>query len=182
MRDNSCKQAKSYRNRRSILKLTSNKLKWKMRNRPQAMSRHVILSRVCWLLIAAFLMIVASGCIPTATPTEVAAPTSNGSCFPQSVFTADDMRARVDCHPDDFKMEINEETVVLFAFPDPLLDWAGPIFVVHIPSVSEVVLNTDGEIVFEGYKSVKGQNAIEEVLNNQELITRILERAKDITK
>ena len=122
------------------------------------------------------------GCVPESTPTQIIYPTTMASCFPNSVFTADDMRARVDCHPDDYKIEINSDTVVLFAFPDPLLDWAGPIFVIHIPSVSEVVLNIDGSIFMDGYKSSDGQNAIESVLNNQELMTSILARAKEIEK
>ncbi|HSL44263.1 MAG TPA: hypothetical protein VK897_12575 [Anaerolineales bacterium] len=120
------------------------------------------------------------GCTVAPAPTQVISPTSMASCFPDSVFTADDMRARVDCHPDDYKMEIDRDTVVLFAFPDPLLDWAGPIFIIHIPSVSEVVLNTDGSISFESYKSSEGQTAIEQVLNHPELMTSILERAKAI--
>ena len=101
-------------------------------------------------------------------------------CFPDSVFTTEDMRARVDCHPKDYKLEITKDTVVLFAFPNPLLDWVGPIFVIHVPSVSEVVLNADGSIFFAGYKSSEGRSAIEDVLNNPELMASILERAKEI--
>jgi hypothetical protein len=120
------------------------------------------------------------GCTSKSTPTPVAAPTSIASCFPASVFTADEMRARVDCHPDEYKLEINQDTVVLFAFPDPLLDWVGPVFVIHIPSVSEVVLDTNGNVLFSDYKSSDVQNAIESILNDQELMARILQRAKDI--
>jgi hypothetical protein len=96
------------------------------------------------------------------------------------VFTAEDMRARVDCHPDDYKIEIDNDTVVLLAFPDPLLDWVGHIFIMHLPSVSEVVLETDGSIFFEDYKSSEGQDAITKVLNDPELIASILDRAKEI--
>jgi len=105
-------------------------------------------------------------------------------CFPDSVFTTHDNRARVDCHPKDFKLEITKDTVVLFAFPVRLslthIDWVGPIFVIHVPSLSEVVLSTDGSIRFEGYKSSEGRGAIEDVLNNPELMASILERAKEI--
>lgn len=120
------------------------------------------------------------GCVSKATPTEIVSPTSITSCFPDTVFTAEDMRARVDCHPDDYKIEMNDDTVVLFAFPDPLLDWVGPIFIIHIPSVSEVVLDTEGNILFDGYKSSAGRQAIENVLNDPKTITSILERAKEI--
>jgi hypothetical protein len=70
--------------------------------------------------------------------------------------------------------------VVLFAFPDPVIDWVGPIFIIHIPSVSDVVVNTDGSIFYEVYNSSEGKDAIQSVLNNQELMASILERAKEI--
>jgi len=127
-------------------------------------------------------LILLIACTPESTPAPDVYPTSMASCFPDAVFSEADMRARVACHSAAYKMEITEETVVLFAFPDPFLDWSGPIFVIHIPSVSEVVLGTDGSLLFEGYKSTEGQNAIENVLNDQELMNRILERAREIEK
>jgi hypothetical protein len=100
-------------------------------------------------------------------------------CYPETVFTAEDLRARVNCHPNKYKIEINRDTVVLFAFRSSV-DWVGPIFVIHVPSVSEVVLVTDGSIRFESYKSPEGRSAIEDVLNDPELMASILERAKEI--
>lgn len=134
-------------------------------------------------IIAVILFVtLAAGCMPKSTSTPISVPTSTGNCFPASVFTAEDMRARVDCHPDDYKLEIIKDTVVLFAFPDPIMDWVGPIFVIHIPSVSEVVLKTDGSILFEDFKTSEGRKAIEAVLSNQELLTSILEQAREIEK
>ena len=74
------------------------------------------------------------------------------------------------------KIEINTETAILFAYPDPILDWVGPIFIIHIPSVSETVLNVDGTIIYEDYKTAAGQAAIEQVLNSPPQMSRILER------
>ena len=141
------------------------------------LSSHAI--RLAAIFLSAMLII---GCASEAKPTQTIYPTTMASCFPNSVFTADDMRARVNCHPDNYKIKINSDTVVLLAFPDPLIDWVGPIFIIHVPSVSEVVLNTDGSIFMADYKSSDGQNAIESVLNDQELMTSILERAKEIEK
>ena len=101
-------------------------------------------------------------------------------CYPETVFTAEDLRARVNCHPDKYKIEINRDTVVLLAYYPSPVDWVGPIFIIHVPSVSEVVLTTDGSIRFESYKSSEGKNAIEGVLNDPELMAHILERAKEI--
>jgi hypothetical protein len=119
-----------------------------------------------------------TGCTAGSTPTPEVYPTAIGSCFPASVFTAEQMRARVDCHPSDYKLEIDENNVVLFAFPDSLRDWVGPIFVIHVPSVSEAVLSRDGNILFESYKSSEGRAVIERVLNSSELMSRILEQAR----
>ena len=135
-----------------------------------------------WLVMAFMFLVLSLGCTPESTPTEIVYPTSMASCFPESVFTAEDMRARVDCHPDEYKMEITQDTVILFAFPDPLLDWVGPIFIIHVPSVSEVVLNTDGTTSHEAYNSAEGRNAIENVLDDKALIGTILERAEEIEK
>ena len=132
------------------------------------------------VFMIAILVVSTIGCTPKLTPTPIIAPTSIVACLPGSVFTAAEMRTRVDCHPDEFKLEIDQETVVLFAFPDPLLDWVGPVFIVHIPSVSETVLDQNGNILFSDYKSPGGQKAVEAVLNDQELRARILQRAKDI--
>lgn len=101
-------------------------------------------------------------------------------CCPETVFTAEDLRARVNCHPDKYRIEINRDTFVLFAYYPSPIDWVGPIFVIHVPSVSEVVLVTDGSIRFESYKSPEGRRAIEDVLNDPERMASILERAKEI--
>lgn len=121
------------------------------------------------------------GCIPKPTPTQAFVyPTSITSCLPDSVFTAEEMQARVDCQPDDYKIEINKDTVISFAFSDPVMDWVGPVFITHIPSVSETVLNTDGSIRYESYNSLEGEKAIKDVLNNPELMDEIIKRAKEI--
>jgi hypothetical protein len=142
--------------------------------RSKTINTHSIFLRFSGLVGGILFVVFVIGCIPKSTPAR--------NCFPTSVFTTEDMRARVDCHPDDYKMEITKDTVVLFAFPDPVIDWASSIFIIHIPSVSEVTLNTDGSIFSEDYKSLGGRNAIENVLDNRELITRILERSKEIWK
>jgi len=120
-----------------------------------------------------------SACALEPTPAETAYPTSLASCFPKSVLTADEMRARVACHPEDTRLEITPDTVVLFVFPDPLWDWVGPVFIVHIPSVSESVLDTEGTVIAENYNSSEGRDAIAAVLNDQNLMARILEWAQE---
>ena len=127
-----------------------------------------------WLILGWLWLLTAVACTTPSPPPP--APTENANCFPATVFTPEEMKRRVDCHPSEFKIEIDAETVVLFAYPDPILDWVGPIFIIHISSVSEAVLNVDGGIMFEDYKSEAGQQAIEHVLNSPPQMERILER------
>src|SRR3972149_5224589 len=129
--------------------------------------------KILWVVLALLALTVTL--LIAAWPHYLPAP----YCYPETVFTAEDLRARVNCHPDKYKIEINTDTVVLFAYPSSI-DWVGPIFVIHVPSISEVVLVTDGSIRFESYKSSEGRRAIKEVLNNPELMSNILERAKEI--
>ena len=130
--------------------------------------------KLLWVAVALFAVTVTV--LIAAWPRYLPAP----YCYPDSVFTAEDLRARVNCHPDKYKIEINRDTVVLFAYYPSPVDWVGPIFVIHVPSVSEVVLVTDGSIRLESYKSSEGRSAIEDVFNDPGLMASILERAKEI--
>jgi len=130
--------------------------------------------KLFWAAIALLALIVTV--LIATRPRYLPAP----DCFPLTVFTAEDMRARVDCHPNDYKIEITRDTVVLFAYAVGPFDWIGPIFVIHVPSVTEVVLATDGNVCFEDHESSEGRSAIEDVLNNPELMSLILARAKEI--
>jgi hypothetical protein len=129
----------------------------------------------------ALLALLVTSCSRPA-PAKYISPTAIENCFPTSVFTARDMQARVDCHPDDYKLQITKDTVVLFAFPGPNMDWIGPVYVIHVPSVSEAVVNYGGSLFMKHYKTPEGQAAIESVLNDPALMARILERAKEIQK
>ncbi len=131
------------------------------------------------LLVPMGLIYGCSVASPANPPVE---PTSLGDCLGRPVFTAVDMRRAVDCHPNDYKLWINTDTAVLFAFPWPTIDWAGPIFIDHIPSVSQAVVNIDGSLILEDYKSPEGRAAIEAVMNNPGLMSDILARALKIQK
>jgi len=151
-----------------------------MYGKHQKLLTHLVFAHRRLPLVASILFFAfTAGCLSAEPPAETLSPTPARDCFPDSVFTAEEMRARVECHPASYKMEISNDTVVLFAFPDPAMDWVGPIFVIHIPSVSETVLGTDGNVLFEDYKTSDGREAIEDVLNNEQLLARILERAKE---
>ncbi len=135
------------------------------------------LSLVVGLLLLAGLM---AGCM--AVPTKDVSPTPTENCFSSPVFTASDMQEWLDCYPNDYKLQISKDTVVSFAFSRPMMDWVGPVFVTHVPSLSEAVVNYDGSLFMKDYKTPEGQAAIEAVLNDPIMMARILERAGEIQK
>ena len=130
------------------------------------------------LLLVSFLLLVMAGCAATQSPALPASLTP--APLPDSVFTSKDMQRRVEQHPAEYKLIIDQDTAVLFAYPHPIGDWVGPIFVVHIPSVSEVVLDWDGKLAFEQYGSDAGRKSIGQVLANTELVQRAQTRASEI--
>lgn len=121
-------------------------------------------------------------CNAASTPATGISATATGNCFPASVHTSREMQARVDCHPSEYKLPISKDTVILFAFPGPIVDWVGPVFIIHVPSASEAVVDYDGRLLVRGYTTSEGQTAIEAVLDDSALMARVLERAKEIKK
>ena len=125
---------------------------------------------------------------PTATPAPL--PPSQG------VHTPEDYREQYEMWPGEYKFAIDDEVSVRFAYPSPIIDFAGFAFISHIPSASTVVLRRPytfldsqgnvssketGEIlcgkeimIFRHYESGEGEARLESVLGDEMLIRRIL--------
>jgi len=109
---------------------------------------------------------------PSATP----APSVRG------IHTAEDMQWQYDQWPEELKFAVDPEgeVVVLLAYPDPLIDWVGRVFINHIPSFSSVTLGYGGEIAHEHYGSEEGRARLQAVLDDVELMARIRQRVDGI--
>lgn len=129
-----------------------------------------------------------------ATPTPTPRPATDGIHTPQ------DMKAQYERWPEGYKFAVEQDVVVLFAYPSPMVDWAGFAFVNHIPSVSSVTLGkpfsivtADGNvapawpnreetmfserlIVLRRYNSEEGNARLEGVLADEVLMRSILQR------
>ncbi len=84
------------------------------------------------------------------------------------------MRGQFTRWPEEYKFAIDDEVVVLFAYPSDIIDWAGAAFINHIPSVSTVVLYT----VFSSetrrsYNNDGGRTRLEAVLADEALMQSI---------
>jgi hypothetical protein len=145
------------------------------------------------LLVGLMALLLQAACVqasPTPTPTPKPAV--------QGVHTPDGMRAQYERWPDDYKVAIDEEVVVLFAYPSPIIDWAGFAFINHIPLASSVTLGRpfsimwpDGTVipahpdreemiwgerltVWRHYTSEEAKARLDAVLTDEGLMRRIL--------
>ena len=114
----------------------------------------------------------------------------------QGVHTPEDYRNQYDGWPEGYKFAIDDEVSVRFAYPSPMIDWAGFAFISHIPSASTVVLrrpywfvDADGKvsskpdvediwgeemIILRHYETGEGEARLESVLGDEALMRRIL--------
>ena len=129
---------------------------------------------------------------PTAIPTATPAPLPPS----QGVHTPEDYREQYEGWPEEYKFAIDDEVSVRFAYPSPIIDFAGFAFISHIPSASSVVLrrpywfvDADGNvsskpdvediwgeemIILRHYESGEGEASLESVLRDEALMRRIL--------
>ena len=59
--------------------------------------------------------------------------------------TPEEMQQQYERHPEEYRFATDDGMVVMFAYPDPNIRWTGMVFVHHFPSVSEVILDYDGD-------------------------------------
>lgn len=98
------------------------------------------------------------------------------------VHTPEQMRLQYNCHPQEYKFQVNEDVVVLFAYPDPMIDWVGLAFINHIPSVSSVVLDLNSNIIHKKYSSVEAEKQISDVLADEGIMRTIREHLSEYMK
>ncbi len=124
--------------------------------------------------------------VPTATPaphsTPTLGPTGLGTFtelnIPLGIHTSEDMERQFENWPEGYRLRVNAEVVVLFAYPSPILDWAVAVLIQHIPSVSSVNIGFDGNTDHRDYRSDEAKAALEAVLADEALMTEIMARTE----
>jgi len=82
----------------------------------------------------------------------------------------EDMRRQYKRHPAEHKFAIDDDLVVMFAYPDANIRWTGMVFIHHFPSVSEVVLDYDGNRIYEQVSSPEAQLRMDDLLNDNAFV------------
>jgi hypothetical protein len=81
----------------------------------------------------------------------------------------------MDWCPDEHKIVLDDDLVinVVYYDRDSAADWAGQAFILHIPSISEVVLDFDGMVKITKINSEEARNRIDAVLEDEQLMATI---------
>ena len=120
----------------------------------------------------------ASGGGPAATPdrgpvaTSTPAPAEGGAGTPNAAL------AKFEVWPSAYKFRVSGDVVVLLAYPSQLFDFAGSVFIDHIPSTSSATLafragDSGPQWRINGQASPDGRRALVAALGDQALTVRI---------
>lgn len=94
--------------------------------------------------------------------------------------TSEDMRRQYERHPDEHKYSIEDDLVVMFAYPDVNIRWTGMVFIHHFPSVSEIALDYDGNRIHEQVLSPEARRRFDELLNDKAFVTGLQSQMSEI--
>jgi hypothetical protein len=87
--------------------------------------------------------------------------------------TPEDMQRQYDSHPVDYKFTIDDDLAVMFAYPSQNVRWTGMVFIHQFPSVSEIILDYDGNVIYEQITSPEVQARIDGLLNDNAFVERL---------
>lgn len=96
------------------------------------------------------------------------------------IVTSKDMWRQYKAHPEEYKFTIAEDFGVMYAYADPNIAWTGMVFIHHFPSVSEVVLDYDGHVIYEHITVPEVGTRIVELLGDETFIVQIQSRMDEI--
>lgn len=97
------------------------------------------------------------------------------------VFTPEDVRCYLASFDPELVWTLDEETAVLFTSPSPIADWVGGAIIYHIPTVSGLVLDINGEIDarFTTINGRTAQLAFDDLLADTETMAEIQQRVQE---
>ncbi|HUV88906.1 MAG TPA: hypothetical protein VMY80_04575, partial [Anaerolineae bacterium] len=115
-----------------------------------------------------------AGAEPTTSPP--------GQVPSMGVHTPEDVQRYFDSWPEDYKLSIAEDVVVIFTFPDSTAQFIGGAVIYHIPSVSSAVLDFEGNLDSRNthYESDEARARLETVLADADLMARLQTRINEI--
>ena len=87
-----------------------------------------------------------------------------------------ELRADLVSWPTEHKMVLDQDVVVFFTYSHPARLWDQTASIYHLPSLSSVDFNANGDIAARQYRSAEGEKRLEGAIQDPVLLSRIKER------
>lgn len=131
------------------------------------MNRYVALA--CILLLSIVGVIIGcAGPITAPIPEPAPAPTAtlpSPPLLPEDPMPQD-LRSYLDAWPEERKLVIEQDVVAIFTYPHPVVFWDQTASLYHVPSMSRVDLNSNGEVAITHYRNEEGRQCLQRILTD----------------
>ena len=131
------------------------------------MDRYLVL--VCILLLSTVGTVIGCAGLSTIPIPELApAPTAtlpSPPLLPEDPMPQD-LRSYLDAWPEERKLVIERDVVAVFTYPHPVVFWDQTASLYHVPSMSRVDLNSNGEVAITHYRNEGGRQRLQRILTD----------------
>ena len=123
------------------------------------------------MISLALLTAIVAGCARLSTiPIPEPAPTPatilpSPPLLPEAP-TPQDLRSYLDAWPEERKLVIERDVVAIFTYPHPVVFWDQTASLYHVPSMSRVDLNSNGEVAITHYTNEEGRQRLQRILTD----------------
>ena len=117
------------------------------------------------------LTVIVTGCAGLSTipiPEPAPAPTAilpSPPLLPEDPMPQD-LRSYLDAWPKERKLVIERVVVAIFTYPHPGVFWDQTASLYHVPSMSRVDFNSNGEVAITYYRNEEGRQRLQRILTN----------------
>ena len=123
------------------------------------------------MISLALLTAIVAGCAGLSTipiPEPAPAPTTllpSPPLLPEDP-TPQDLRSHLDAWPEERKLGIDRDVVAIFTYPHPIVFCDQTASLYHVPSMSRVDLNRNGEVAITHYRNEEGRQRLQFILTD----------------
>ena len=123
------------------------------------------------IISLALLTAIVAGCAGLSTipvPEPAPAPTAtlpSPPLLPENS-TPQALRSYLDAWPEERKLVIEQDVVAIFTYPHPVVFWDQTASLYHVPSMSRVDLNSNGEVAITHYRNEEGRQRLQRILTD----------------
>jgi hypothetical protein len=85
----------------------------------------------------------------------------------------DELRSDLDAWPIQHKLVLDRDTIVFFTYPHAARLWDQAAFIYHLPSMSSVNFNSNGDVAARNYRTLEGEQRLERAIQDPGLLAQV---------